>query len=89
MFPKERRLCLLLGGEHGEVRDSAGRVLFWLNGREPNYYTVDVPDGEDGKLWSIQNAKGSIQLLNVPPYFALNSAQLLSPKEVVEKDRPH
>ena len=85
--PKGTKTVGLFGGEHGEVRDSAGRALFWLNGREPNYYSVDVPDGEDGKLWSIQNAKGSIQLLTVPPYFALNAAQLLLPADVVERDR--
>jgi len=84
--PKGTKIIGLFGGEHGEVRDSAGRVVFWLNGREPNYYGVPVPDGEDGKLWHIRYGRGSIHLLTVPPYFARRAAELLLPAEVVARD---
>lgn len=84
--PKGTKTIGLFGGEHGEVRDSAGRPVFWLNGREPNYYGVPVPDGEDGKLWHIRYGRGSLRLLTVPPYFARNAADLLLPVEVVTKD---
>jgi hypothetical protein len=84
--PRGTKVIGLFGGEHGEVRDSAGRPVFWLNGRPPNYYSVDVPDGEDGKLWSIRYGRGSVRLLTVPPCFARSAAELLLPAEVVGKD---
>jgi hypothetical protein len=86
--PRGTKVIGLFGGEHGEVRDSAGRPLFWLNGRAPNYYSVAVPDGEDGKLWSIRFGRGAVRLLTVPPYFARTAAELLLPAEVVARDAP-
>lgn len=84
--PKGTKVLGLFGGEHGEVRDSAGRAVFLLNGRDPNFYSVDVPDGQDGKLWQIRYGRGPIRLLTVPPCFARSAAELLLPREVVEKD---
>ncbi len=84
--PRGTKVIGLFGGEHGEVRDSAGRPVFWLNGREPNYYGVAVPDGEDGRLWSLRYARGSIRLLTVPPFLARSAAEILLPVEVVQKD---
>jgi hypothetical protein len=84
--PKGTQVVGLFGGEHGEVRDSAGRPLFWLNGRPPNYYSIAVPDGEDGKAWSIRFGRGAIRLLTVPPYFARTANELLLPAEVVARD---
>jgi hypothetical protein len=72
----------LFGGEHSEVRDSAHRPVFWLNGRERNYYSIPVPDGEAGKLWSIHYGRGAICLLTVPLFFARSAAELLLPAEV-------
>ena len=68
--PKGTTTVGLFGGEHGEVCDSAGHAVFSLNDRPPNFYGVPVPEGEDGKLWQIRKARGSIRLLTVPPYFA-------------------
>lgn len=84
--PKGTKLVGFFGGEHGEIRDSANRPLFWLNGREPGYYAVDVPDGQDGKLWSVRYGRGAVRLLTVPPCFARNTAELLLPAEVVTRD---
>jgi hypothetical protein len=84
--PKGTKALGFFGGEHGEIRDSAGRPLFWLNGRPQNYYSVAVPDGEDGKLWSIRFGRGPLRLLTVPPYFARTAAELLLPVEVVARD---
>ncbi|MEA3208277.1 MAG: hypothetical protein QOE70_1334 [Chthoniobacter sp.] len=80
--PRGTKLIGLFGGEHGEVRDSAGRPVFSLNERNPNYYSVPVPEGEDGKLWHIRDGRGSIRLLTVPPYLARTAAELLLPVEV-------
>jgi hypothetical protein len=84
--PKGTRTIGFFGGQHGEIRDAADRPLFWLNGREPNYYSVEVPDGQDGQIWSVRYGRGAIQLLTVPPYFARSAAELLLPAEVVRKD---
>jgi hypothetical protein len=84
--PKGTKTLGLFGGEHGEIHDSTGRPVFWLNGRETNYYSVDVPEGEDGKVWSVKYGKGPVRLLTVPPYFSLTPGQLLLPGEVVRKE---
>jgi len=78
--PEGTRLIGLYGGDHGEIQDSAGRTVFWLNGREPNYYGVDVPDGQDGRLWRVRFGRGAIRLLTVPPYFARSPKELLLPR---------
>ena len=85
--PKGTKMIGLFGGEHGEVQDSQHRTVFWLNGRKPNFYGVEVPDGQDGKVWRVRYGRGDVRLLTVPPYFALAAKQLLLPAEVVEKDR--
>ncbi len=74
------------GGGHGEIHDSAGRPVFWLNGRDPNFYSVPVPEGQDGALWYIRYGRGPIRLLTVPPCLALSADELLLPREVVESD---
>jgi len=84
--PRGTKVIGLFGGEHGEIRDSAGRPVFWLNGREPGYFAVDVPDGQDGRLWSVRYGRGSVRLLTVPPYFARSAGELLLPAEVVNRD---
>ncbi len=84
--PKGTNTIGLFGGEHGEVRDSANRPVFWLNGRDPNFCAIPVPDGEAGKVWSIHYGHGAIRLLTVPPFFARTTRELLLPREVVEKD---
>jgi hypothetical protein len=76
-------------GNGPEVRDRASRPHFLLNGREPNYYSVPVPQGQDGRIWCVRYGKGAIRLLTVPPCFATTPQGLLLPKEVVEKDAPN
>ncbi len=84
--PKGTTSIGLFGGEHGEVRDAEDRPHFWLNGREPNFYNVPVPPGQDGQVWRIRYARGAVRLLTVPPCLALTPQGLLLPKEVVERD---
>jgi hypothetical protein len=85
--PRGTKVVGLHGGQHGEVRDAEDRPLFWLNGREPNFYSVPVPEGLDGKLWEIRYGRGPIRLLTVPPCYARNPGELLLPREVVEADK--
>lgn len=84
--PRGTKVLGFFGGDHGELRDSANRPVFFLNGRDPNFYSVDVPQGEDGKVWTARFCRGSLRLLTVPPYFAPSPSSLLLPAEVVEKD---
>lgn len=84
--PKGTKMIGLFGGEHGEVRDSQDRPHFWLNGREPNFYSVPVPPGEDGKFWRVRYCRGAVRLLTVPPFFAKTPGELLLPEEVLSKD---
>ncbi|MFC1597111.1 DUF4838 domain-containing protein [Planctomycetota bacterium] len=84
--PKGTQVIGLHGGGHGEIHDSAGRPVFWLNGREANFYSVTVPEGQDGKLWRIRYGRGPVRLLTVPPCFARSAEELLLPREVVESD---
>jgi len=85
--PKGTQVIGLHGGGHGEIHDSAGRPVFWLNGRQPNFYSVAVPQGQDGKLWRIRYGRGSVRLLTVPPCFARSAEELLLPPEVVDSDK--
>ncbi|MHC4401531.1 MAG: DUF4838 domain-containing protein [Planctomycetota bacterium] len=84
--PKGTQVIGLHGGGHGEIHDSAGRPVFWLNGREPNFYSVTVPEGQDGKLWRIRYGRGPVRLLTVPPCFARSAEELLLPKGAVDSD---
>jgi hypothetical protein len=84
--PKGTRTVGLQGGTHGEVQDSQGRTVFWLNGRQPEVYAIDVPEGEEGKAWRIRFGHGEVRLLTVPPYFAPTPRQLLVPAEVLHRD---
>jgi hypothetical protein len=81
--PRGTKTVGLFGGERGDVCDSGGKSLFSLNGRAANFYGVPVPEGQDGKLWQMRRAHGSVRLLTVPPYFARTAAELLLPAEVV------
>ena len=84
--PKGTRVIGLHGGGHGEIRDAEDRPVFWLNGREPSFYSVPVPDGQDGRLWRIRYGRGPLRLLTVPPCLARSAQELLLPREVVQKD---
>jgi hypothetical protein len=81
--PKGTTTIGFFGGEHGEIRDSHGRPVFWLNGRDPNYYSAPVPEGEDGRFWLVRFGRGPVRLLTVPPYFARTPSELLLPSDVV------
>lgn len=69
----------------GSMRDGSGRTVQTFAGR-PGYYSVPVPPGEDGKLWSFYSCAGDKTLMTVPPFLARNTEELLLPREVVEKD---
>lgn len=64
-----------------EIRDGAGRKV----GEDANGFIVkDVPEGQDGKVWSLRGYKGYTPLrpVNFPAAFSFSSATLLVPGEV-------
>ncbi|MBI4026310.1 MAG: DUF4838 domain-containing protein [Verrucomicrobia bacterium] len=48
-------------------------------------FNIPVPKGEDGKVWTVRQARGSFLLMTVPPYLALGNTPMLLPKEVVSE----
>ena len=86
MFRREPRSSACSAASTARCATAEDRPQFWLNGRERNFYSVAVPDGQDGKVWRIRYARGAVRLLTVPPYFARTPQELLLPREVVEKD---
>lgn len=84
--PKRTSAVWIFAGEQGEIQDSKGRTVFWLNGRKRDYYVIQVPDGEDGTLWRVRYGDGTVRLLNVPQHFARSSSDLMLPVEVVARD---
>ncbi|MBL8828957.1 MAG: DUF4838 domain-containing protein [Planctomycetaceae bacterium] len=83
--PRGTKIVGGFGEGVGSMRDSSGRTVHTFDGK-PDYYSVPVPPGEDGKLWSFYSCAGDKTLMTVPPFLARNTAELLLPREVVEKD---
>lgn len=71
----------------GGLYDSEGRKVIDFSDTATDYISVNVPNGQDGALWSVRALGGRFRLMNVPPYAASKAAHLLLPKEVIEKDR--
>ena len=86
--PRGTTVVGLLGGGGGDVQDGDERTLFSLAGKKLSIYAVDVPPGQDGRVWRIKSAAGPVRLLTVPSYFAPDPKRLLIPAEVVAKDGP-
>ncbi len=78
------------GAETGDaIQRPDGTVAFAFRELDkPGYFSVEVGEGEDGKLWRMDRVHGPERyLLTVPPQVAESAGELLLPGEVVEKDR--
>jgi hypothetical protein len=71
----------------GDLLDPEGRKIFSFTGKG-EYFKVPVPSGADGRLWRFSNCTGDRLLMTVPAYMAASAAELLLPKEVVDRDKP-
>jgi len=67
------------------LRDGDGNIQLDFSTREDGWFSVQVPAGQDGRIWKFEDSQGVRQLMTIPPYLFWNSNTLL-PKEVVEKD---
>jgi hypothetical protein len=72
-----------------QINDSEGNKVLDLNNVDGSagYFNISVPVGQDGTLWELKCAKGTVSLMTVPPYLARNEKELLLPKEVVKADK--
>jgi hypothetical protein len=84
--PRGTKVVGFFGGPQGDILNAAGENVYSLRGRKPGYHAVPVAPGQDGRLWKIHNAAGSVRLMTVPPYLVRTAQELLLPKEVVERD---
>ena len=73
----------------GRLVDARGRTALAFDGMDrAGYFSVAVPEGQDGRLWKFEHCAGSRMLMTVPPYLAARPADLLLPREVVAADAP-
>jgi len=71
----------------GTILDGNGKkVLTFSKIETPGYFKVDVPAGQDGKLWKFYGVTGKRLLMTVPPFLARSGEELLLPNEVVKAD---
>lgn len=84
--PKKTEIVGLYAEGSGTLLDGAGSVAFTFNGKRPGFHRIEVPQGQDGKLWKFQRNTGVKRLVTVPPYLAIDADGLLLPREVVEAD---
>lgn len=70
----------------GQIISPDNKVAFKFN-NTLGFSSIPVMAGMDGMLWKLQNVSGSIGLMTVPPYLAIEPAGLLLPAEVIEKDK--
>jgi hypothetical protein len=72
----------------GRLLDGDGRPQLDFATREDGWFSVPVPPGQDGRLWTFADTQGQRLLMTVPPYLARTAEELLLPVEVVEADAP-
>ncbi len=71
----------------GDLRDAGGAVRLRFEDIEtPGYFHVEVPPGQDGKLWQLNRVNGTRRMMTIPPWAARRPEELLLPREVVEAD---
>lgn len=77
---------LFVPDNNGSLHDADGKMVMDFE-KDNGYVKASVEAGQDGKLWSLKNTAGRIQLLTVPPYLTHDPAGLMLPQEVVQADR--
>ena len=71
----------------GQLLDGDGRLAKDFAGMAAGWFSVPVPEGQDGRVWKFDRTHGQRYLMTVPAFFAVSPKQLLLPREVVESDR--
>ena len=72
----------------GRMLDGDNSVVFdFSTMKAVGYFSVPVPEGQDGKLWKFVDSRGSRMLMTVPPFLATSVETLLLPREVIGSDK--
>lgn len=69
----------------GTVINGSGKRVYSFTGAT-TYFSIPIEQGEDGKVWKIQNGSGVCVFLTIPSCFARNVQELMLPVEIVEKN---
>ena len=68
----------------GELRQPDGHAALdftEMGDKSGTFLSVEVPDGMDGRLWKLHHMAGKVCLLNVPPFLARSTEELVLPAE--------
>lgn len=83
--PKGTKIIGGFAEGEGFLLDPAGKTAHTFPAK-PGYFSVPVPAGQDGRLWSFKHSGGNRQIMTVPPCLARDEKELLLPEEVVQKE---
>ncbi|MFM8275079.1 MAG: DUF4838 domain-containing protein, partial [Gemmata sp.] len=86
--PKGTRTIGGFASGAGALLDPAGKKAHTFEDKRAGYFSVPVPEGQDGKVWCFANTAGKRLLMTVPPCLARSPRELLLPAEVVKADAP-
>jgi uncharacterized protein DUF4838 len=84
--PKETKYVGMYAEGTGSLMNESGEIVFQFENRKPNFYKIEVPDGQDGTCWKFHQNTGTRILMTVPPCLARNTKELLLPEEIVRLD---
>ncbi|MEQ1841200.1 MAG: DUF4838 domain-containing protein, partial [Verrucomicrobiales bacterium] len=74
--PKGTKLIGGFSEGEGFVLNPAQKTVHTF-GDKPGYFSIPVPEGEDGRLWSFKHCAGNRFLMTVPPCLARDASELL------------
>ncbi|GEP43630.1 DUF4838 domain-containing protein [Brevifollis gellanilyticus] len=83
--PKGTKMVGGYSDGEGLMLDPEGKTVHTFSAK-PGYFSMKVPKGMDGQLWSFKHTSGQRQLMTVPPCLARDASELLLPEEVVVKE---
>lgn len=83
--PRGTKIVGGFGEGPGTLHHASGTLAHTFDSK-PGFFSVPVPAGEDGRLWRFEHCSGDKRLMTVPPFLARSAAELLLPREIVEKD---
>jgi hypothetical protein len=70
----------------GGLYNAAGDLALNFDKMHRDYVSIEVPEGQDGRLWKVHRLAGRFRLLNVPPYGAASAGDLLLPLGALQQD---
>lgn len=71
----------------GGLFNPKGEQVLDFSKTPTDYVSIPVPEGTDGRLWSVRALGGRFRLMNVPPFVAGRAEDLLLPRELVHSKR--